>query len=246
MNQKASLRTEAYKFVRSALANGKLKAGSRVSTQSLADDIGISRTPVAEALLILEHEGFLERFPRSASVVRQPDQWEISELYELRLALESYAAENTAKNATAKEISTLKSFLDKMKECLLWLRDQNHEVLDTKMLNQYLSSDAAFHMLLVKVGGNTKITKVISDAHVFTKIFCFPRERQDHQNFKNVMKAYKHHANIYRAIKKRDGYLAGKLMKNHIRKSKQASLDFVEKHYRQQKQDVLEAFEMVQ
>src|SRR5690554_2454888 len=98
--QQASLRAEAYNYVKDALVSGKLKAGSRLSTQSLANDIGISRTPVAEALLILEHEGFLERFPRSASVIRQPDYIEVDELYELRLALESYVVEQAAKKIT--------------------------------------------------------------------------------------------------------------------------------------------------
>ncbi len=231
-----SLRFEAYKYLRNALANGKLKAGSRVSTQSLANDIGISRTPVAEALLILEHEGYLERFPRSASVVRQPDAWEISELYELRVALESYAAEQAAQKATPREVATLKSCLGKMKECLLWLRDGGHECLDAEMLRYYLAADAAFHMLIVSVGGNSRITRTIEDAHVFTKIFCFPRDRDDHHLFENIFHSYKEHARIYRALKRRDSAESRESMAAHILASKESSMNFVQKYYAHKRQ----------
>jgi DNA-binding GntR family transcriptional regulator len=224
--KQTSLRVAAYKHIRNAMASGKFKAGSRISTQFLADDIGISRTPVAEALLLLEHEGYLDRFPRSASVVRQPTQQEIAELYELRLALECYAVEQACVKARPEDLSHLKSYLHKMKDCLIWSKEHK-QTLRGEMLNHYFASDAAFHMLLVNIGGNSKIRKVIEDAHVYTKIFCFPREREEFQDYDHILPVYKYHVTIYRAVRSRRADVAGRLMKSHIKVSRDSTLEFM-------------------
>src|SRR6201995_3075492 len=82
------LREQAYKHIHGKLLAGELPAGHVLSEHSLAREIGISRTPVREAIQRLEQEGVLEQIPRYGTVVRRPERRDLEELYQLREALE--------------------------------------------------------------------------------------------------------------------------------------------------------------
>ena len=82
-----TLSRRAYDHLQQKLISGELRAGSMVSEQSLASEIGMSRTPVREAIRTLEQEGVLEQLPRFGTRVRTLERRDLVELYDLREAM---------------------------------------------------------------------------------------------------------------------------------------------------------------
>src|SRR5512138_3094420 len=89
----------AYAFLREKILSGDLPAGSRLKEQEIAAQLGISRTPVREALARLELEGFIKSSPRRGAIVCQLELDEIDEIYEIRAALEHMVAKRACQRA---------------------------------------------------------------------------------------------------------------------------------------------------
>ena len=90
-------RERAYQYLHARIASGALAGGALVSELSLAREMGLSRTPVREAIRQLIMEGLVEQVPRHGTIVRIPERREVAELYEVREALESYAVAQAAR-----------------------------------------------------------------------------------------------------------------------------------------------------
>ena len=88
----------ATELIREAIVDGRLPPGQRLKEEELARELGISRTPVREALLILQTEGLVDAAPNRGAVVRSHDADDLEDLYQLRALLEGYAARRAAAN----------------------------------------------------------------------------------------------------------------------------------------------------
>ena len=86
----------ATELIRQAILDGRLEPGSRLKEEELARELGISRTPVREALLMLQAEGLIETTPNRGAIVRTHDADDLIDLYQLRALLEGYAARQAA------------------------------------------------------------------------------------------------------------------------------------------------------
>lgn len=98
-----------YDTLYAAIASGEIGPGERLRETELAERTGASRTPVREAIRQLEADGIVEHKPRVGAVVKSLSQQEIVELYEMRIVLETTAAEMAAKHISAAEIRALKA-----------------------------------------------------------------------------------------------------------------------------------------
>jgi DNA-binding GntR family transcriptional regulator len=96
-------------LLRQAIIEGRIQPGDRLREERLARDLGISRTPIREALLILQTEGVVEAAPNRGSFVREFTADEISDIYETRAVVEAHVAALAAKNATAASIKELQA-----------------------------------------------------------------------------------------------------------------------------------------
>ncbi|HEX7009282.1 MAG TPA: GntR family transcriptional regulator [Phycisphaeraceae bacterium] len=224
------LRDRAYGYIRQQLVSGRLAAGSRLSVDSLAKEIGISRTPVAEALLRLQMEGVVEQVPRVGTIVRQPDVKEIADLYELREILESHAAAHAAKNISPADQALLDRFVEQMRQICVELRESGQKVLSREAIRRFLTADLAFHMVLLRSTGNQRIHKIVEDTRVFLLIFCF--KRHEHHTLKTVADIYLWHGRIRNAIRRGDAEAARQAMLGHLRVSKQGAIEFMSQHHR--------------
>lgn len=101
------LGSEAYDRLRAAIREGALRPGQRVTEAELAARLGISRTPVRQALTRLETEGLLSHEPRRGLVVSRPDHLQVVELYAMREVLEATAARFAAQHASEAELAGL-------------------------------------------------------------------------------------------------------------------------------------------
>src|SRR2546421_6975169 len=90
----------ATELIREAILDGRLPPGQRLKEEELARELGISRTPVREALLVLQTEGLVDAAPNRGAAVRSHDVDDLEDLYQLRALLEGYAARRAAANIT--------------------------------------------------------------------------------------------------------------------------------------------------
>ena len=96
MKQGSPLTHQAYQHIQAEILAGRFAAGTLISETRIAEELGISRTPVGEAIRTLASEGWVEQQPRRGTIVRSFSRREIIELYELREALETFAAGKAA------------------------------------------------------------------------------------------------------------------------------------------------------
>ncbi len=222
MRAAESLRERAYRHIHAKLRTGALAPGRRVSDRSLAAEIGISKTPVREAIRQLEHEGLLEAVPRFGTVVRAPDRREIEELYELREALESYAVACAAERRTAGDLDALDKLLDEIAAVSVQRLASGKRALEGALLRRFLAADMGFHLRLIEAAGNRKIRKVLAESRVLTGIFG--TRRQEH-TAEVLQETYRHHAKILSAVRRGAADEARRLTADHIRASRREALE---------------------
>lgn len=218
-----SLRNEAYDRIRGKLALGQLSAGSEVSEPMLAEMLGISRTPVREALQQLEVEGLVERNPRRRTVVREPDRRDILDLFELREAVECFAVALAAERRTSADLDRLEFLCREMKRPADELRQTGAKALSDAKLRRLLAADMGFHLLLIQAAGNRHIMKIVADSHVLSRLFGAPR--QEH-NLKQVSENYRVHRSIFDSVKASDRERSRSLMTAHLRQTLKEALEY--------------------
>jgi len=222
------LRDQAYGYICRQFVDGRLQAGSRLSVGTLAKEIGISRTPVAEALLRLQMENVVEQVPRVGTIVRKPDVKEIEELYELRELLEGPAAAKAAERFSARELALLDRLVDEMRAVCVELRDSGDGVLSFDGVRRFLAADLAFHMVILRGVDNRWILRAIENARAFLLIFC--ARRHERHTLKTVAEIYRWHGRVRNAIRRRDAAAARQAMLGHIRVSCQGAIAYLKDH----------------
>lgn len=113
-----TLSKQAYKEVRRAVRDGLIVPGTFYSELQIAKELGISRTPVREALIELSREGMIEKAPQRGFSLRTISDHEQDEVFELRALLESHAARRLAREASEQDIRTLRHLLDRQAKLL--------------------------------------------------------------------------------------------------------------------------------
>jgi DNA-binding GntR family transcriptional regulator len=186
----------------------------------------MSRTPVREAVRQLVHEGLLEQVPRLGTRVRSPQRQDIVELYELREALETYAAAQAAERLTADDLALLGRLCTTIGGLAKQARQAGARALDAAALERFVAADLAFHMVMLRAAGNRRILKAVTDSRVLTRLFSTPRQRHE---LAIVNKTYRHHSRILRALQRADGEAARRLLGEHIRASKAEALEFFDR-----------------
>lgn len=181
-----SVREAAYTHLRGAILAGSLLPGTRISEPGLAQELGISRTPVREALQRLSQEGLVELLPNKGARVRVLSANEVREVYDVRALLEGEAAALAAQNATQVE-------LDGLERLLLAL-----DALPKDAYNQQMQIDFDFHTALVEAAHNKTLARIYADLRSsLTLIRSFqrtlsqhPKTRQQHQAILSALKAH--------------------------------------------------------
>ncbi len=218
----SSLRQRAYAYLQRKLINGELRSGSVVSEQSLATEIGISRTPVREAIRTLEQEGVLEQVPRFGTVVRKLDRRDLIELFELREAIEPFSVSQAASRATADDVRSLKELCEEFRRLISELSASGAAALDDVQLRRLLTADLGFHLTLLRMSGNGRMVKIVSDSRLLTGIFYSRRQAHTAEVLKTTLEQHKA---ILLAVERGDGARASALMLQHIRHSKAQALE---------------------
>jgi DNA-binding GntR family transcriptional regulator len=196
---------------------GEFHGGSALAEIPLAKEIGISRTPVREAISQLVAEGILHETAGRGAAFIEPNRREIIELYELREALEVYAVRKAARQGISrKESETLGELDEEIRNCRLLLEKSRKTVLGGQLLERFLAADLRFHVLLLQSAGNERIAKAAANTRLLIRIFTLRRQHHT-TGLLNQVEAF--HREILEAVRRGDAEQAGQVLGEHIRLS---------------------------
>lgn len=217
-----TLAQKAYEHLQNGIVAGRLPSGAMLSEAAIAKDLGISRTPVGEAIRQLADEGLVEQVPRYGTIVRRIERRELAELYEMREALESYSAARAAERISQHQIEDLDRYCAALDQIGRQARENGLTELDESLLNKFLAADMAFHLLIIQATGNSRIMKVVRSTRTIARIF---HTRREPHNLAVVEGAFRYHTLILEALRRGDAEEARRITEEHISVSKQRALD---------------------
>jgi DNA-binding GntR family transcriptional regulator len=172
----------------------------RLDERQLAQDLGISRTPVREAMAQLEREGFVRSVPRRGIYVVRKTKHEVIELITAWAALESMAARLITQNASHEEIATLRSMFATFEN------GQLHAKLD-----EYSEVNIEFHQSIIRMSRNRVLIDLAEN--LFTHMRMIRRKTIGEDD--RADRSIRDHMNIIHALEERDTDLAERLVRNH-------------------------------
>lgn len=207
----------AYDLIRSAIVEQRYEPGQRLIEQRIAEEFGLSRTPVREALRRLEAEGLVVAERHRGASVRPMSTTEVVDLYGLRIRLESYAAELAATRATPDEVVALAEAVERFSTVRTELGDAD-ELDDVRALN---AANRTIHDLILGAARHHRLSamlgRTVDIPLVFRAFRVFGREEIERSDL--------FHHLILDAIRRTDPVRAGQLMAEHIHQGMQAVLD---------------------
>jgi len=207
----------AYDLIRTAIVEQRYAPGQRLVEQRIAEEFGLSRTPVREALRRLEAEGLVVAERNRGATVRPMSPTEIVDLYGLRIRLESYAAELAAERATADDIVALDEAVGAFGAIVAGLAadddlDQDRRLNEANRRIHDLIVEAARHPRLAAMLGRT-----VDIPLVFRAFRLFGREEIERSDL--------FHRLILDAVARHEPARAAQLMGEHIRQGMRTVLD---------------------
>lgn len=204
----------AYKFIRERILSGAYAAGMPLSAKNLSKDVGVSRTPVRDALRLLETDGLVTIKPRIGASVKSMDLQEFRDLCGLRQALETYAAGLAAQNRTEEELAEVLSALEAMRAIVNKMGAKTAN--DRDILGDLAREDVRFHMAIIKISKNNLIRKEIMRLSLINRVVSAPpRSKKQVETLATRRKVLDSHQEIYEAIKHKDVALAKDAMERH-------------------------------
>jgi DNA-binding GntR family transcriptional regulator len=182
----------AYEGLRRMVREGRFKFGTLVSEQALAEDIGVGRTPIREAVSRLAHEGLLHRLPKRGVMIRSLNAEEVRDLYDMRESLEVICARRAVENMTSADMDRMAEIIESSKNAVAngcsWL--------------DYREIDREFHSQLWYASRNKRLIEYIGslhDAAILDLTFQGGFEMPD-QGIRSI----REHTAIYEALVARD------------------------------------------
>ena len=202
--------------LRQAIVDGIFKPGERLMEIQLADEMGVSRTPVREAIRKLEIEGFVALVPRRGTYVSDISVKDITDVYEIRIALDVLAAGLCAERITDEEVVRLRMLLDDIDRHI-----RNGE------FDQIVEVDSAFHDILYQGSHNQRLFMMINNLRdQFTRLRM--RSMKQPGRLKNTQKE---HRDLVEAIASRDVERAKFTVRTHLENAEATLLTAVREHH---------------
>ncbi|TDD79871.1 GntR family transcriptional regulator [Actinomadura darangshiensis] len=193
----------AYDAVRQMILSGTAEAGSRLGEAELAETLGLSRTPVREALQRLGSDGLVEVLPHRGARVVQWTREDLEEIFELRSLLEPYAAARAAKLAPPQNV------LDDLHEQC----DAMERAVSEGDFGRVAQLNSAFHASLIEASGNRRLPAMLTSVmHAPLIVGTFRRYDAD-----EMSRSMNHHRELVAALAAGDPAWAESVMRAHIR-----------------------------
>jgi DNA-binding GntR family transcriptional regulator len=201
-----NLDQKAYHILKSMIMDRQLLPGEKIPQEKLAEDLGISRTPLINALKFLEKEKLVQSVPRRGFFMRTFTKKEMISIFELREVLEGLAARKAAQKITDKEIAQLGTFFKQ------FAGDK-----DINDIRAYAREDRRFHKFLLDIGAKEFLKSILETYNIISYSYqvIAPEGLVRHPR-----ETIREHRAMIEAIANRDAEAAENLMRRHFQKSR--------------------------
>ena len=199
-----SIADQIFDELEKSILTGEYERDELLTEVKLSEKMGVSRTPIREALRRLDQEHIIEITSKGARVIGITDS-DISDIYDIRLRIEGLAGAKAAQNADDEGIAQLKEILD-MQE-FYTAKDDPDQIKNT---------DSAFHLAIYRLSGSPSLLDTLEPLH--RKVIKFRKVSITQPG--RAGKSFAEHKAIYEAIRDRNSELAEKLICEHIRNAR--------------------------
>ena len=206
MNEYLPLRDVVFQTLRQAILRGELKPGERLMEIHLAQRLGVSRTPVREAIRKLELEGLVLMIPRKGAVVAEITVSDLEDVLEVRLALEELAVKHACRRITPEQLREVER-----------LAEAFRNTLDGDDVGACAQADMNFHEAIYEATGNSRLVQILNNLReqMYRYRMEYLKDRQSHRQLTQE------HGEILQALRERDETSALAATVRHIERQKE-------------------------
>lgn len=198
-----SLRDRAYAALKQMITDADIYARRdeiRLDERQLSAALGVSRTPIREAMTLLEQEGFLRTEPRRGIFIVRKTKKQIIEMIEMWAALESMAARLATQNASDADIAALRTVFDEFRT-----------TTPAEHIEEYSEANIAFHQAIIRLSGSHLMGKTIDNLFIHVRAI----RRMTISQSDRAARSIQDHMRIIEALERRDTELAERLVRQH-------------------------------
>jgi len=211
MQSTRTIADSVYHILRQHIIHQTFAPGQRLQVDELAQQFGVSRTPVKDALMLLAAEGLIRISPRRATYVAELSVEEILETYEVRLALELAAGERLIENVTPELLAALEEACQAVEVA----------AQTTDNVEGHLQKNFDFHELFVRSSGNKKLLELYRSLHAAIQI-ARVHYRSSSGWTQRLGREQNEHRAILQALYDRDGLKLAEAIRTHMNRAKQS------------------------
>lgn len=212
-NHTLPVREKVYEYLKASILSGHLNPGEKLTEEHLAKTLGVSRTPVREALHKLESEGLIKIRQKRGFIVSKDSNEEVEELFELRSILEGYTLRIISQSISEETLHRLKGFIQNAEEALR-----------RKKIEDVFKYNTQFHDTLHElVAYKTRLHRLIVNMRKYVL-----RHRKETLRYSDGgRRAVEGHRKIVMALELKDPDLCERVMREHIQEAKEDALQFL-------------------
>ena len=204
------VRERVYRYLKSAVLSGRLSPGKRLTEEGLAEQLGVSRTPVREALHKLESEGLIKPLETRGFIVSHDSKEEMEELFEIRTILEGYALRTISQSISEEFLQRLETFIQNAEAA--WKRQQIDDVFQWNTqfhdaLHGLVQEKSRLHRLMLTM-----------------RKYVLRYRKNTLKYLDGGKRAIEGHKKIVLALRLKDPDLCERVMREHIQQSKDDAL----------------------
>jgi DNA-binding GntR family transcriptional regulator len=205
-----NINEKVYDFLKKGIINLTYPPGERINTRQLQQELGVSHTPIKDALFRLAGEGMVEISSRRGTFVTEVTERDIKEIAEIRIILETGALEIVAKQITDEQLAELEALYQ---ATLIGEGDVGYDF--------FMERDSQFHLKIIECANNQRLLKLYKqlNAHMQIVRFRFARRSKRKLSWTD-----QDHARILKAIKEHDAQKAVETMREHLLRARDAFL----------------------
>lgn len=208
--ERTNLRDQVYDILKRRIIFREIESGEKINEEDLAKSLAVSRTPIRETLLRLEHEGIVKIIPRRGAFVVSQSKEKVIDLFEVREVLEGLVARLATKKMNHER-------LDRLKHCLEKISSGDG---DNNRILKYTPADVEFHATLLEASDNELLKSMMESVNVHLQMVRLRTVALPGRPEQTV----KEHYEIVAAIEKKNSSLAEKLMRKHVASVKRDAL----------------------
>ena len=211
--KKATYHVQIADMLRDMIMTGKLKEGDKVNEGKLCETMGISKTPMREALRVLSVEGLIRLVPNRGAFVTKPEFEEIAEMFDVMSLLEGFCAHRACEKMTSRKFAHLEKLHAKLEE--------NFERHDQE---EYIRVNNQYHSFIQEIAGNRTLNQIVDGLRKKILLYRFQSLNLPDRFASSI----REHRDLLEAFRQRDDSRAEALMRQHLQNQTQALKNLVE------------------